>query len=331
MVITAPDAETLKVRPATAARGDDSDRPDDDPPAGSAPIQPKGPDSPKTPNSGNLLATNALQSSPGMQVAWYGYRFYDPVTGRWPSRDPIEERGGLNLYAFVRNQVGSYFDLLGSAPSLLDQTTFGPGKSPDGCQDNKIETEWFEKNFPNEVDRWLFDAKAAISKSFSCADRGRKIDFMNFGIRKTTAVSGIPAKGEYVAGQSAWQSVATLGEIVIQVVQPIYVHWTKSSCCDKYEWSARVELWDGLGFSPEDELRVPVVGWTINLYDILGDGARKHWGAIPSLLNKLPDTLPYRCKCDKGSILWSPFPQRSIKRAEWIISGEGRCCDLLYR
>ena len=34
---------------------------------------------------------------------YYGYRYYDPLTGRWPSRDPIEEEGGINLYAFVGN------------------------------------------------------------------------------------------------------------------------------------------------------------------------------------------------------------------------------------
>ena len=33
----------------------------------------------------------------------YGYRYYDPLTGRWPSRDPIGERGGWNLYRFVGN------------------------------------------------------------------------------------------------------------------------------------------------------------------------------------------------------------------------------------
>ena len=27
----------------------------------------------------------------------YGYRYMDPLTGRWPSRDPIEEEGGLNF------------------------------------------------------------------------------------------------------------------------------------------------------------------------------------------------------------------------------------------
>jgi RHS repeat-associated protein len=31
---------------------------------------------------------------------YYLYRYYDPLTGRWPSRDPIEEGGGMNLYGF---------------------------------------------------------------------------------------------------------------------------------------------------------------------------------------------------------------------------------------
>jgi integrase/recombinase XerD len=120
MVITAPDAETLKVRPATAARGDDSDRQDEDPPAGSAPVQPKGPDSPQTPKNGEALAANDLQSSPGMQVAWYGYRYYDPVTGRWPSRDPIGERGGKNIYCMLENGLINQVDFLGLARITLD-------------------------------------------------------------------------------------------------------------------------------------------------------------------------------------------------------------------
>jgi RHS repeat-associated protein len=50
----------------------------------------------------------------GLGVAYYGYRYYDPATGRWPSRDPIEERGGLNLYGFVGNGGVNKFDLLGN-------------------------------------------------------------------------------------------------------------------------------------------------------------------------------------------------------------------------
>ena len=35
-------------------------------------------------------------------------------SGRWLSRDPIEEKGGLNLYAFGSNNPNSGFDVLGS-------------------------------------------------------------------------------------------------------------------------------------------------------------------------------------------------------------------------
>jgi hypothetical protein len=41
---------------------------------------------------------------------------YDPVTGRWPSRDPIEERGGINLYGFVFNSPANWLDFLGREP-----------------------------------------------------------------------------------------------------------------------------------------------------------------------------------------------------------------------
>jgi len=44
---------------------------------------------------------------------YYGYRYYDPVTGRWPSRDPIEESGGINLYGFVSNDGVNAWDYLG--------------------------------------------------------------------------------------------------------------------------------------------------------------------------------------------------------------------------
>jgi len=53
---------------------------------------------------------------------YYGFRYYDPETGRWPNRDPIEEQGGLNLYAFVGNDGVNSWDYLGneSAKDLVD-------------------------------------------------------------------------------------------------------------------------------------------------------------------------------------------------------------------
>ena len=44
---------------------------------------------------------------------YYGYRWYDPLTGRWPSRDPIEEQGGVNLYGLVKNDPICRYDILG--------------------------------------------------------------------------------------------------------------------------------------------------------------------------------------------------------------------------
>ena len=46
-------------------------------------------------------------------VLYYGFRYYDATTGRWPSRDPIEERGGFNLYGFVDNDSINGWDYLG--------------------------------------------------------------------------------------------------------------------------------------------------------------------------------------------------------------------------
>ncbi|MFC7337722.1 RHS repeat-associated core domain-containing protein [Haloferula chungangensis] len=54
------------------------------------------------------------------RITKYGFRYYDPVTGRWPSRDPIGERGGVNLYGFVGNDGLNDWDNLG---------LFSPGPS----------------------------------------------------------------------------------------------------------------------------------------------------------------------------------------------------------
>jgi RHS repeat-associated protein len=45
----------------------------------------------------------------------WGFRWYNPLHGRWLSRDPIEELGGVNLYSYVHNQVDSSADALGLA------------------------------------------------------------------------------------------------------------------------------------------------------------------------------------------------------------------------
>ena len=100
--------------PGFGAQGPGADESD----PGSTSISPNaGPRPPKPRNPSNSMAARRLRrgSTNGKRdrVPDYNYRYYDPLTGRWPSRDPIEEQGGVNLYGFVRNSSINHIDLLG--------------------------------------------------------------------------------------------------------------------------------------------------------------------------------------------------------------------------
>ena len=59
----------------------------------------------------HLFSTKYFDAETGLY--YYGYRFYSPSLMRWLNRDPIEERGGLNLYTFCNNAMFCKFDVLG--------------------------------------------------------------------------------------------------------------------------------------------------------------------------------------------------------------------------
>jgi len=71
-----------------------------------------------------LLPTAAAEEAPRFRfstkytdsesgLVYYGFRSYSPELGRWVNRDPIEERGGVNLYGMVGNDPVNRWDLLG--------------------------------------------------------------------------------------------------------------------------------------------------------------------------------------------------------------------------
>ena len=62
-------------------------------------------------------------------LLYYGYRYYNPSTGRWLSRDPIEEQGGVNLYGYVRNNPINYGDALGLKQVLIWASAYIPAKT----------------------------------------------------------------------------------------------------------------------------------------------------------------------------------------------------------
>ncbi|ELR64423.1 putative rhs-related protein [Photobacterium marinum] len=43
-------------------------------------------------------------------LVYFGYRFYMPNLGRWLNRDPLQEQGGINLYAYVNGDPLGYVD-----------------------------------------------------------------------------------------------------------------------------------------------------------------------------------------------------------------------------
>jgi RHS repeat-associated protein len=76
--------------------------------------------------SGSMAKTNPFRFSTKYtddetDLVYYGYRYYRPVSGRWISRDTIEERGGNNIYNFVCNNPISRIDMFGLWPVEVHQ------------------------------------------------------------------------------------------------------------------------------------------------------------------------------------------------------------------
>jgi RHS repeat-associated protein len=97
----------------------------DDPTAGGAAVQGPTPPPKGGPPGANEAPISCEAGSMGVNfqrltphVAYYGYRYYMPETGRWLSRDPIGENGGLNLYGYVENDGVNRWDYLGLYGSI---------------------------------------------------------------------------------------------------------------------------------------------------------------------------------------------------------------------
>jgi uncharacterized protein RhaS with RHS repeats len=83
-------------------------------------------------------------------VYFYGFRYYDPVRGRWESRDPVAEMGGVNLYGFAENDGTNAWDYLGLIEASYD---------PVAPSDVKIEWGYPGNESPGGTD---------VSPSFAC-------------------------------------------------------------------------------------------------------------------------------------------------------------------
>jgi RHS repeat-associated protein len=149
-------------------------------------------------------------------VYYYGYRFYDPVAGRWPNRDPLGEVGGLNFYGYVGNNPVNAIDPLGLA--FLDyvpivgtiRSCFGknPGDNPNdyagvgklSCEDCK-----FDKDYAEALCQRRVDVRAASNVGSLVAP-----GVVKFGVDVITAGLGILGgpPGWIISGVAAVDGVA---------------------------------------------------------------------------------------------------------------------------
>ena len=67
-----------------------------------------------------VLPASRKTLTPGSRLKERGLRFYNPAIGRWLSRDPIGEEGGLNRYGFVENDPANHRDVLGLVSGTFD-------------------------------------------------------------------------------------------------------------------------------------------------------------------------------------------------------------------
>jgi RHS repeat-associated protein len=96
-------------------------------------------------------------------LLYYGFRYDDPSTGRWPSRDPITEQGGSHLYAFAGNDPINRVDRDGrqSSPDnisrqrLVDaQIECRPILSQDPTAPS-VGNQWFGYPESTDLSKWL--------------------------------------------------------------------------------------------------------------------------------------------------------------------------------
>ncbi|RDH45260.1 RHS repeat-associated core domain-containing protein [Zooshikella ganghwensis] len=100
-------------------------------------------------------------------LLYYGYRYYIPHQSIWLTRDPLGERGGINLYGFVGNDPINYFDPDGQIKKKIAETLFvlmallsdgdDAGRQSHDHKDNTGRTEQYRevKPKPGEKDKKL--------------------------------------------------------------------------------------------------------------------------------------------------------------------------------
>lgn len=74
----------------------------------------------------NPFGWSTKSGDPESGLLNFGYRLYSPALGRWLTQDPMEEEGGLNLYALCENSPVNAYDALGLSADPEDDRSSAP-------------------------------------------------------------------------------------------------------------------------------------------------------------------------------------------------------------
>ena len=135
-----------------------------------------------------LQVTDSLGNQTNVSASWSGIlrpesqigllRFYNPETGRWINRDPIEEQGGVNLYGMVSNDpinkidpFGLDFIALAARPIIGSPTSLGFGQHL-------------------SVEYWESDCNVGKGKEYNTKSFLNK--YKSFNLRLTAGVELVP-------------------------------------------------------------------------------------------------------------------------------------------
>jgi hypothetical protein len=241
---------------------------------------------------------------------YYGYRYYSPSLGRWISRDPIEEKGGLNLYGFVNNDPVNKWDLWGMKNRMFFiiipyvasfESFYFPYKGEVNL--SFLHTTWYEIRFPKMVqyafNRFSDEIKEKLNKK---CKNNESLDIKDNEIRHiwigAYGTGESETLGQFDEGdvgdkrQFSYEAALVLGNYKIEI-HDFNIRYEKRmtkklGCCFQYEWNAKILVKDGLGLDSSN-------------------------------IGKDESSRTYK-------FLSIYFPKRIAIIAQWEINGNGICC-----
>ena len=140
---------------------------------------------------------------------------------RWPSRDPIEESGGANLYGFVGNDGIRKWDFLGLADSSKK------------CCPDKVQ--------PSKIADFLGDATNLFGQAADIAlmldEGGGDLGGVFTGIGDAVNEYGIPAIALYLRnrGLECDRKALEQGDFELCVKDCQYIHWLSTVISTYYK------------------------------------------------------------------------------------------------